>query len=211
MSIEIEDSLLKIRLLNAVRDRIIKFGYRNLRIDDIANDLQISKRTIYEIFTSKEEMVREFFEYSHKQFGDEINNAISIILKEDKGAFLIELRRIWEIVKKHSEILSNVQFAELKTIFPDLNEECKQFENVMREKFHTVFRRGIELGVIKPDMRSEIFYLIHFHALNSLFKPEILSQIPLSINDIIEGSFNVLLTGVLTEDSQKEYHLLSGN
>ncbi len=211
MSIKLDNNILKNRMLIAVRERIIKYDYRNLRIDDIANDLQISKRTIYETFTSKEEMIKEFFQYSHKQFADEINNAIKVILNEGKQTFLIELRRIWGILKKHSEILSNTQFAELKTIFHDLNDECKQFENEMKDEFHKVFQRGIELAVIKPNMRSEIFYLINFHALSSLLKPEIISQLPLSINDVIEGAFNVLLTGVLTEDSQKEYNSLSEN
>jgi len=210
MSVELENNH-KIRMLDAVRERITKFGYRNLRIDDIASDLQISKRTIYETFTSKEEIVREFYGYSHDKFAHEINNSITAMMTLDIKGFLMELRKIWDIIKKHSETLSNGHFVELRTIFPDLSNECTNFENMMKAKFHNVFQRGIELGAIKPSMRSEVFYLLHFHALNGILKHEIISQMNMSMYDVLEGAFSILLTGVLTEDSQREYNLLDEN
>jgi AcrR family transcriptional regulator len=205
MSIENEKYDIRQRIIDSAKERIIKYGYRNLRIDDITNDLQISKRTLYEIFSSKEDLVRELFQQSHAILANEIESVLSIIINNEEADFLFELRKLWSIVKNHTDTVSNQLFAEIKTVFPDLSCRRQDFEESIKNNFDEIYKIGIAKGLIKSSIKSELFFLIQYHALSSILKPEVISQIPLSINEVLDGMSNLLLTGALTEDAQKKY------
>lgn len=205
MGIENEKLEIKQRIIDSAKERILKYGYRNLRIDDITNDLQISKRTLYEIFSSKEDLVRELFQQSHTILANEIESVLSSIINNDDADFLVELRKLWSIVKNHTVTVSNQLFSEIKTVFPDLSCRRQDFEESIKSSFAEIYKIGIAKGQIKSSIRSELFFLIHYHALSSILKPEIIAQSSLSIKEILDGVSNLLLTGALTEDAQKKY------
>ncbi|PKL84564.1 MAG: hypothetical protein CVV22_12370 [Ignavibacteriae bacterium HGW-Ignavibacteriae-1] len=205
MSIEAERYDNRQRIIETAKERILKYGYRNLRIDDITNDLQISKRTLYEIFSSKEDLVRELFQQSHDILSNEIQSVLSNIINNDEADFLVELRKLWTIVKNHTEIVSNQLFADIKTVFPDLSCKRQDFEDSIKSNFDEIYKIGITKGIFKPNMKSELFFMIHYYALSSILKPEIIAQSSLSIKEILDGISNLLLTGALTEDAQKKY------
>jgi len=48
------------KILNAAGNLFIREGLKSITMDTIALKLGVSKRTIYENFTSKEELIREF-------------------------------------------------------------------------------------------------------------------------------------------------------
>lgn len=44
-------------IINIVEEKLLKESFKNISIDSIAKELRISKRTIYEIFQSKEDIL----------------------------------------------------------------------------------------------------------------------------------------------------------
>ena len=62
---------MKGKILTAARKLFLKFGYRTATMDDIAEDLGISKKTLYEHYNSKnkliEDVVHNIFENDYKQ------------------------------------------------------------------------------------------------------------------------------------------------
>jgi AcrR family transcriptional regulator len=50
---------LKDRILDHAELRLLEQGYRGMRVDELARDVGISKRTLYELFRTKEDMARE--------------------------------------------------------------------------------------------------------------------------------------------------------
>lgn len=62
MRAEIERPPLEDRILDRTEARLLEQGYRAMRVDELAHDLGISKRTLYEQFRSKQEMARRALE-----------------------------------------------------------------------------------------------------------------------------------------------------
>jgi AcrR family transcriptional regulator len=50
---------LKDRVLDHAELRLLEQGYRGMRVDELARDVGISKRTLYELFRTKEDMASE--------------------------------------------------------------------------------------------------------------------------------------------------------
>ena len=55
------------KILLATKAMFYKQGIKQVRMDDIAKELTISKRTLYEIFNDKETLLLECIKYKHQQ------------------------------------------------------------------------------------------------------------------------------------------------
>ena len=58
---------LRERVLRYALDEFLNKGVKNVKVDQIAADLQISKRTLYEMFADKENLLVECLRWHNKQ------------------------------------------------------------------------------------------------------------------------------------------------
>lgn len=65
------------KILESIMPLLIQNGLKATTMDSIASSLQMSKRTLYEIFGSKEEMFREAHKYFHKKMTDKMSMIFS--------------------------------------------------------------------------------------------------------------------------------------
>ena len=57
---------LRNRILKAAMTEFLHKGVKSVKMDDIANTLAISKRTLYEIYSNKEELLLEVCAYTSR-------------------------------------------------------------------------------------------------------------------------------------------------
>ena len=57
----------KERILTKAADLFMRYGIRSITMDEIANQLGISKKTIYQFFTDKDDMVSAVIEQEIKR------------------------------------------------------------------------------------------------------------------------------------------------
>ncbi len=98
-------------------------GFRKLKVDEISEELGISKKTLYKYFGNKENLIRECLDYEYKEI---INQAKEI---EEKSANAVEA--IYTIVSEFYSKINIPQdeqnFAELKKYYPSIFEEHKKY------------------------------------------------------------------------------------
>ena len=58
---------LKDRIKKAASEMFFKNGIRQVRMDDIAHNLGISKRTLYEIYDNKEQLLLDVVKYNNEE------------------------------------------------------------------------------------------------------------------------------------------------
>ena len=61
---------LRNRILKAAMTEFLHKGVKSVKMDDIANTLAISKRTLYEIYSNKEELLLEAVRIHEQEFND---------------------------------------------------------------------------------------------------------------------------------------------
>ncbi|TVR74947.1 MAG: TetR/AcrR family transcriptional regulator [Marinilabiliales bacterium] len=147
-----------------IRDKIIAEagklfmanGVKKIKMDTIAKKLMISKRTIYENFKDKDELIRESLDYENRRHS-EINNLII-----EQSGNIIEA--VLMFLKTGSEILSQVNpdyFSDLKRLYPAIWKE-----KVQESKVYTfnlilgLLKKGKEQGIYLEDINEEIIAMI---------------------------------------------------
>ena len=141
---------LKERILITAIDLFHKRGIRCVKMDDIANELKISKRTLYEIYSNKEELLFEVVRHDkqrEKRRLDEIAktglNVINII---------IEICRFR--IEEFSQI--NLLFFEEIHKYPELLAYVRRLHDEREIDAHAFIQRGIDEGLFLPDVNYEI-------------------------------------------------------
>src|SRR5665811_2127221 len=72
MNDELKNILLK------VRELYMKYGIKSITMDDVARELGISKKTLYQYVTDKDDLVRKFVDYEIDQKQDEVIRCFNI-------------------------------------------------------------------------------------------------------------------------------------
>ncbi|HOM36988.1 MAG TPA: TetR/AcrR family transcriptional regulator [Bacteroidales bacterium] len=147
---------LKQHILKEAGMMFSKYGIRSITMDYIASELGVSKRTLYEIFKDKDDLVYQAIIEGTKEHRKMCQNIIS------ESSNIIEA--IYRIGKFNHEL-----FAKINPLF---FEDLKKYHFTIYNKFHqngdlkdyeltrTLFEKGKQEGIIRNDINIELLNII---------------------------------------------------
>ena len=153
---------MKTKIIEKATELFLKLGFKSITMDDIANEMAISKKTIYKFFCNKEVLIEETVEKVH----NDIHHTMSEIFQQNHNAIEenFEIRRTFKELFKSSETSPVYQ---LKKHYPEIYDkvyssqvdECKIW-------FRTNIEKGIVQGLYRPEvdieLYSKFYYLLIF-------------------------------------------------
>lgn len=135
-------------------DLFSQYGVKSVSMDDIARNIGISKRTIYEFFEDKETLLQEAIK-TH-------NNNMRAILKElEKGPYtaLDVFVLFYEEFMKRPRWYNRKYYDDLKR-FPKAVEQAEKDKADFTQKCIKLLNRGAKEGVFNKDVNIEILALL---------------------------------------------------
>ncbi len=146
----------KERIMEEFIKQFIQKDCKDILVDEIAFNIGISKRTIYENFSSKNEIIRQSLRYYLLSEQERLTN----IVKEEKNSLKKILRLYTSFISNISKI-SVVILYNLKKRYPTIAEELidleRQFLNTVVMK---LFIQAGEEGYIFKQIRPEILFAL---------------------------------------------------
>lgn len=183
----------------ALRERIIekamqdfsKHGIRAVKMDTLAKELGISKRTMYEIFEDKESLLFEGIkvygerkrEYMHS-YAEEGHDVIDIIME----AYHMKVEEVRAV---------NPDFYLDLMKYPRLAQYMKEAQQKSHEGFLAFMKRGVDDGYFRPDVNYELVPHI-FDALGQYILTNSLVQ-QYSVEELFSNCFLIALRGFCTD------------
>ncbi len=126
----------------------LKLGFKSVTMDDIANEMCISKKTIYKYFCNKELLIAETTDTITKTIYAKINEIVA------KNYNAIEEN--FEIIKMIKEMFVSIETSpsyQLKKHYPEIHG--KLTEKLLLE-YMTLFKQNIEKGISEGLYRNTI-------------------------------------------------------
>jgi len=187
---------LKTLIMNTALKAFAHRGIKAVKMDDIAKELTISKRTLYEIFEDKEtllfESIRVFNQKRQKlieEYASQGNHDVMDIILETYRMKLREIRQI------------NPAFYNDIIKYPKLVQFIKDNNDRSRERYYTFMQRGVKEGLLRPDvnyhMIPHMMDAIGQHILRSNYSENY------SIEELFSNYFLVVLRGLCTQEGIK--------
>ncbi len=155
---------MKEKILNTSNELFLTLGFKSVTMDDIANKMGISKKTIYTCYKTKTDLV-------HACVLDTFNvisNGIDLICTI-KNNPIKELFTIKDFVLSHLKSEKSSPLFQLKKYYPIFFQELqkKQFE-VMSECVQENLNRGIEDGLFRKEIDLDFISRIYFSGITSI-------------------------------------------
>lgn len=164
-------------------------------MDDVANHLCISKKTLYEYFSDKEDLVRQVLTLGHSK------HCKMIEVIECRGHNAIE--ELFEVYK-----MINTMFLDYN---PSMNYDIKKYYPALfieikatwRQKMYDVafnnMVKGIQEGLYRAEIDAAIIGKLHVARTESLFDSDLFTREELTSFKIFHEGFVYHLYGILSE------------
>ena len=150
---------MKETIIQKAADMFITFGFKSVTMDDIANEMGISKKTIYTHFKNKTELVSEVTQLLFNK----ISCGIDHIRESDKNPIeeLYEIKKFMMLQLKDEK--SSPQY-QLQKYYPQIAESVKEQQHeVMKDCTVENLKRGKEMGLYRENIHigfvSRIYYV----------------------------------------------------
>ncbi len=144
-------------VIKRAAEMIAELGVKSLRVDDLAHDLAVSKRTLYEMFGDKEELLYHSIKYLLQNEAAEIQANAT-----ERQLGIPALFEIFDAMMERSAVRKRLM-ENLSKFYPELYERIMT-ENrdyglaVLREKLNTLVEEGLISEMVNIDLSITMFY-----------------------------------------------------
>lgn len=187
--------LLKTRIVSVATDAFTRNGIRNVKMDDVAAALSISKRTLYEVFGDKEELLLEVVKGHHgemKRYMESVvadaDNVLEVIIgfyMKTSAEFQKTCRGFFEDIKRYPKV-------------------TRYLEDGRKDNINSAmafYRRGVEQGIFRADVNYRIVQEMIRGQMDALMHSE--ACLTYSMLEIFETLVFMHMRGISTERGLK--------
>lgn len=141
---------LRDRILDAAMILFAKHGIRAVKMDDVSHALSISKRTLYELYDNKEQVllegVKKYSKKRHEEFLQEVERS------KDVMDIILYIYRI----KMEEFQLVNPNFYSDLARYPNILASIERDHDEQHKQFMDFMQRGISEGYFRSDLNYDL-------------------------------------------------------
>lgn len=197
----------KQKILDAAHKLFHKFGIRSVTMDDVARDLGISKKTIYQFFQDKDEIVtlgtRMHIEREIREFEQ---------LASSSKDSLDELFKVSQMLRKNLTGLNPSLLFDMQKYHSKSWDLWLDYKNNFIKNFivKTIDRGKIE-GHFRADIDAEILARFRVEQVEMTFDDNIFPHDQFNFIDVQMALFDHFVHGLLTVKGQELYDSLTNS
>ncbi len=186
-------------IIHKSSELFLTLGFKSVTMDDIANAMGISKKTIYVHFSNKTKLVEAV---TFTVF-ENICNGIDCICAEATNP-IEELYDIKMFVLQHLKNEQASPIFQLKKYYPAIHDalKSKQFEK-MHESVSDSLKKGIETEVFRSNIDVEFISRLYFNGMTGIKDETIFPREKFSMEYLIENFLEYHLRAIVTENGMK--------
>ncbi|EJW18573.1 putative HTH-type transcriptional regulator YvaF [Paenibacillus alvei DSM 29] len=180
--------------IEELQDKGIKFT-----MDDLARRLGMSKRTLYEHFSSKAELLDTIIE----QTLHESDAKTAEIMKDNTLSLLDKMKAVMTVLPNHFELYDNRILEQMKRAYP---EQWLKIDNALRDEWEilrNLLEQGMDEGIILRHNAAFIVKVIT-DAFNSTLDQRFFAKQNISLPDALQSIADMVLYGLVTRDASQE-------
>lgn len=191
----LDKRLLKEKVMRVASVAFVEKGIRNVKMDDIAAELSISKRTLYELFADKEELLlevarihREEMKTSMNKVAERAENVLEIIMtfyRQISQEFKSTDNRFYEDIKKYPRVMKFLEDGRKDNI-----------EGAM-----AFYKKGVEQGIFRADVNYRIVQEMMHGQMDALIHADSCQQY--TMLELFDTLVSIHLRGISTETGIK--------
>ncbi|WP_066630188.1 TetR/AcrR family transcriptional regulator [Labilibacter marinus] len=200
---EIEEYISKITAL------FLQYGIKSVSMDDIAKELGISKKTVYQVFTDKNDVV--FKSIAHLKL--QMDNIIEEFNKSKLNVIEKEIAQRKKYMKTYLKIKPTYMY-DLKKFYPNIFDDFIQYKTrIISETTYNFIKEGKEQALFRNDLDPEFMTKLSVTLTFAVFHPDIetFSEGDLTSKKFSDQFFIYHMNGICSDKGRKLFNELLNN
>ncbi len=184
----------KDRILEGAWQLFLTYGIRNVSMDEIAKHIGMSKKTIYQYFSDKDDLVYQLMQIGMNEQTKQMRE-----IAESSENVIEELHRIMVKTKEMFSQMNPLLLFELRKYHPkawEVFNQCKDGE--MKDHIVQTLRKGINQGVFRSNIDVEILARMRMEVVQLVFDAKVFPPTQFNFWEVNEQLFEHFLYGIIT-------------
>lgn len=190
------------KILTSAVELFRQYGMKAITMDDIARRAGISKKTLYQHFANKNEVVTESVQW----YKDQVCDMCNMQMAESENAIEAMVKMLAFMDNMNKEMNPMLLF-ELQRYFPDAYKIFRaQLEVRDVGMLRDNIQRGIEEGLFRPEINPDLMARYRLESSLMILQPNLLVN---DRNGLISVALEIgehFMYGIMTQKGVKLYH-----
>lgn len=185
---------MKEKILDKATELFLDLGFKSVTMDDLAQEMGISKKTIYSHYKNKTRLVEETT--------SNLFSTISIGIEHIRGLHKNPIEELYEIKKFVMVHLKNEKSSpqhQLQKYYPKIYEtlHSRQFD-VMQDCIEDNLQRGMEQGIYRENLKIDFVSRIYFSGVTSIKDQKLFPMHAFPVSSLMDDYLEYHLRGIVT-------------
>ncbi|WP_430936593.1 TetR/AcrR family transcriptional regulator [Saccharicrinis sp. 156] len=179
----------------------LQYGIKSVSMDDIAKELGVSKKTLYQVFSDKKELVTKTIEH----IKSDMENIIREYSKSNLNVIEKEARQRKKYMETYLKIKPTYVY-DLKKFYPTVFHDFMEYKTqLISETTRNFVQEGQDQGLFRNDLDPEFMSKLTATLTFAVFHPEIdtFSESDLTSKRFSDQFFIYHMNGICSEKGRK--------
>jgi AcrR family transcriptional regulator len=184
------------RIIAAARRHFFAHGFRSVTMDDLAAELGMSKKTLYDSFPSKMDLLRAVLLNKFRSIETDLDR----VTTENATDMLVVLHELLACVQRHGEEIQPPFVRDIRREAPEMFDLVQSRRRaVIQRYFGKLFDNGRRAGIFRKDIPTRMMIEILLSATEAIINPPKMAEFGLTPKTGFVTVITVILEGVLTD------------
>ncbi len=183
----------KEHILNETFALMRKVGIQSMTMDMVASNCGMSKRTIYELFGNKAELVSETIAMIHNQIGAQMQQIF-----DESGNCFEALMRTFILIHNSIENTPAVLQHDIRRLYPNTEKQCRAQNSKYVAGLAKVLAEAQNEGLVLAEVNVDTSAFVMVQSMHSMHDMTWEQDGPLSQIHVFDMAYVTLLRGIST-------------
>ncbi|WP_201429956.1 TetR/AcrR family transcriptional regulator [Marivirga aurantiaca] len=189
-------------ILEGASNLFMQFGLKSVTMDDIASKVGVSKKTIYQFYKDKGEIIQNSLK---KHFEEHKKTILSAV--EGSDTALDAIFQISKCMKSQVESVNPVVMYDLQKYYPRAYHQVLEFkQKFMLELLKEILNKGIKEGLFRPEIDVQILAIVRIEQVQAAFNTSIFPRDKFDFFKVNIQMFDHFVHGIITEKGREKYN-----
>ncbi|MFC5194521.1 MULTISPECIES: TetR/AcrR family transcriptional regulator [Bizionia] len=186
---------MKDKILKSSADLFLNYGFKSVTMDDIANEIGVSKKTIYLHYATKTKLVQATTLYMFEF----ISQGIDCICALNQNP-IDEIFEIKKFTMTHLKDEKSSPQYQLKKYYPKIFESLKNDQfHIMQDCVKNNLIRGVSEGLYRESIDVEFVSRLYFNTMMSLKDVDIFPTNDFPMKQLMDNYLEYHIRGISTK------------
>ncbi|RRO20983.1 TetR/AcrR family transcriptional regulator [Flavobacteriaceae bacterium 14752] len=190
---------MKMKIIEQASRLFLEYGFKSVTMDDLSEKLGVSKKTIYEHFDTKTQLVKA----TTNNIFEHISCIIDELCEQNLDP-IAETLAIKDQVMKHLKNEKSLPQYQLQKYYPTISQSLRQKQwDKMYECYRNNLKRGVEQGFYRKDIDIECVFRFYYNGMNLVKDQNVFPYQQFSSAHVKEQYLEYHLRGIVTSKGLK--------